>query len=256
MKYASFRHAAVGLLAILMAVSTIIVLIKTGENRFFYGGTLAAVLLAVILIDTWRTMYAWKDVLFVFIVPYVIITLVLLLGFYYGWPFGLFQYTNLLGYELNSIVPWTVPIIWIALIAAALPLTRRQKKSKQSISASLFTWAFDTAVLATLMDLVIEPAVVAAGLKQFAVGSGMYDVPFQHFLGFFITTFIVTSIIIVRINGYKTERRSSGLIVTSVMLLLSFFTVLSGTQQLPFSFMLGILILVWLCWKKRGIINV
>lgn len=253
MKHLSFRHAAAGLLAVLLVVSTVILLTKTSSNQFFYGGTLAGALIAIILIDSWRTMYGWKDALFIFIASYVIITLILLLGFYYGWPFGFFRYTGLLGYELNSVVPWIVPIIWIVLIAAALPLTRSRKRFKQKDRSRLFTWAFDTAILVTLLNFVMEPAIVAAGLKRFMPGFGIYDVPLQHFLGFFIATFLVTSIIIARIHDHVSQPSVSRFFTTSTALLLLFFAVLSGTFQLPIPFILGILLAVWMLWKQQQI---
>jgi uncharacterized membrane protein len=251
MKHLSFRHAAVGLLTVLLIVSTIIILSKSTGNQFFYGGAIAGALIGIILIDSWRKIYGWKDTLFIFIISYVLITLMLLLGFYYGWPFGFFRYTGLLGYELNNIVPWIVPIVWAVLIAAALPLVRGRKRFKPKDRSRLFTWAFDTAVLVTLMDIVMEPALVAAGLKQFLPGLGIYGVPFQHFLGFFIVTFLVTAIIIARIHRHSAFPSVTRFFTTSVALLLLFFAVLSGTLQLPFTFILGILLAVWLLWKQQ-----
>jgi uncharacterized membrane protein len=246
----TIRNAAAGLLAIVFVVSILVAI--AGGTSTFHLGAIVSLLFAILIVDTLRITYGWKDALFVCVVSYVILTLVLIFGFYYGWPFGAFRYADAIGYQLNSFVPWTVPVIWIALIAAILPLTRRVKKGSKSPSM-LFAWAFDTSVIVTVMDAVIEPVLSATGLKEFLTDQGVYGVPPQHLIGFFITTFLISCIIIARVFRHRGRSAATQPLTWSVVLFLLFFTVLAGTLHLPIAAIIGILAAAWIVWRLRGI---
>jgi uncharacterized membrane protein len=70
----------------------------------------------------------------------------------YGIPFGLYEYTSLLGYKIGDRVPWLIPLSWFLMALPAWILARRTFP-ESALPRILFA-----AVLLTLWDLALDPA--------------------------------------------------------------------------------------------------
>lgn len=253
MKRVTIASFGAGLLSILLIVSAIIVISNSVPNQYFYGATIAAVFLLAILLDIWKREHGWKNLVLLFILSYTLITLSLVIGYVYHWPFGLFRYTDMLGHQIAEIVPWTVPVFWLTFIAAALSLTRRNRQEKH-IRFNLFSWAFDAAIIVTLLDIAMEPIVVQTGLKVFQPQYDMYGVPLQHFLGFFVITLLVNAVIISITHAHKQDESSVRTLTYSALFLIAFFIVLGFKLGLVIPSAVGVLVGLWMA-RKLYLIN-
>lgn len=74
----------------------------------------------------------------------------------YGFPYGRFTYTDILGTKLFGLTPWTVALAYPPIILLAYWFVRR-KSSHQAVIL------LGTALTATVIDSVHDPAAVALG---------------------------------------------------------------------------------------------
>lgn len=78
------------------------------------------------------------------------------LGTGYGFPFGLYEYSGLLGYRIADRVPWVIPLSWF-LMAVPSWVLARSAVSGVGPGATALRIGF-AAVLLTLWDLALDPA--------------------------------------------------------------------------------------------------
>ncbi len=110
------------------------------------------------------------------------------LGVGTGFPFGIYRYTNVLFPKLPGGVPMAVMFAWVLIVFGAYGWVRVEKRP---IGLS---GALSGAVLATLLDLEIEP--VAAHLEHYwewlAPGRvNYYGVPLANFAAWFVVAFVL-----------------------------------------------------------------
>ncbi|MBD3251246.1 carotenoid biosynthesis protein [Candidatus Uhrbacteria bacterium] len=237
--------------AVMLLLTSIVLRITNGTAElFFQSATLVAILVLISLLATWRDLFGTKNMLFLFLVSYVLITLFLMLGTYYGWPFGYFQYTDLLGYKLMGIVPWTLPIFWTLAIATLLPLIRNLTTPRQDTKEHLFTWAFDVAIATTILFLFIEPVLLATGIKLQAQTSNLIGASVQSYLGIFITTFVVTALLVGRIYTTPPVWKSTRYLTIFTIFILGYVLTLAILFKLTLASLIGIICILWLAWRQ------
>ncbi len=97
-----------------------------------------------------------------------------------GFPYGHFGYSDLLGYRILGLVPWTVAFAWTPLILGAY-----------AVAANLFGNAIlrviATTLLVTLFDVVLDPGAVLLGFWQYNGGGWFHGVPMSNFGGWLIS---------------------------------------------------------------------
>ncbi|MEO5859125.1 MAG: isopentenyl-diphosphate Delta-isomerase [Pyrinomonadaceae bacterium] len=97
-----------------------------------------------------------------------------------GFPYGHFGYSDLLGYRILGLVPWTVAFAWTPLILGAY-----------SVAANLFGNAIArviaTTFLVTLFDVVLDPGAVLLGFWKYNGGGWFYGVPMSNFGGWLVS---------------------------------------------------------------------
>ena len=99
-----------------------------------------------------------------------------------GFPYGHFGYSDLLGYRIFGLVPWTVAFAWTPLILGAY-----------AVAANLFGNAaarvMATALIVTLFDVILDPGAVLLGFWKYESGGWFYGVPMSNFGGWLISGF-------------------------------------------------------------------
>ncbi len=151
-----------------------------GSALLFLEGTLLVVS-AMLLYNRLRALLAG---LCVILLSYCIEAL----GVTTGFPFGLYRYTGILFPSLPAGVPLAVMFAWILVVFGSYGVMMKRKKA-------VVAYARDTllaAVLATLLDLAIEP--VAAYVEHYwrwlrPVRLSYYGVPLANFVSWFIVAF-------------------------------------------------------------------
>ena len=105
-----------------------------------------------------------------------------------GFPYGEFFYSADLGWRVFGLVPWTVPFAWVPLLIGAAALS--SVFVKRAIPR-----IFLTAIILVMMDLVLDPAAVYAGLWSYPDGGWYFGVPWTNFAGWFFSGIIGASIL-------------------------------------------------------------
>lgn len=97
-----------------------------------------------------------------------------------GFPYGSFQYSDLLGFKLFGITPWTIFFAWSPLILAAFAVAK-------SLSLTRSLRIFLIAALLVIFDLVLDPGAVFFSFWKFSAKGWYYGVPWTNFMGWLIT---------------------------------------------------------------------
>src|SRR5215203_275467 len=110
-----------------------------------------------------------------------------------GFPYGHFGYSDLLGYRIFGLVPWTVAFAWTPLILGAY-----------AVAANLFVnrhaRVFATAVIVTLFDVVLDPGAVLLGFWEYEGGGWFYGVPASNFAGWLVSGLIGAALIEIQLE--------------------------------------------------------
>jgi putative membrane protein len=132
-----------------------------------------------------------------------------LLGTYTGLPFGVYGYTNLLGYKILDLVPFNIPTSWFFMLYASLAICARLLPAKDD-ATSRWWWALMAGVVLTAWDVSMDPAMVKtrhwiwsipdlSGESAFAqfIGREMfYGMPLTNWLGWLLTGIIVARLML------------------------------------------------------------
>lgn len=123
-----------------------------------------------------------------------------------GFPYGDFTYENVLGNKVFGLTPWTVAFAYPPILLLAYYLSRQLVKGSTShienlipgnrgasgyfVRGRTFHTLLTTALIAMLIDLVLDPAAVRLGFWHWDKPGFFYGVPLVNFLGWLLTGFI------------------------------------------------------------------
>lgn len=130
-----------------------------------------------------------------------------------GFPYGQFYYSADLGWRVFGLVPWTVPFAWIPLLLAAAGLASR-------VTARPVLRMLATALILVLMDLILDPAAVHAGLWRYSAGGWYFGVPWTNFAGWMFSGVLGAAIL----AWFKTDDLPVRGVITSACLMLGFWS--------------------------------
>lgn len=106
----------------------------------------------------------------------------------YGFPYGRFTYTDILGTKLFGLTPWTVALAYPPIILLAYWFVRRKSSYQVGI-------LFGTALTATAIDSVLDPAAVALGFWRWDTPGFYYGVPLINFVGWLFSSFLAGTLL-------------------------------------------------------------
>lgn len=158
-----------------------------GSAMLFLEGTM--LILAAMLACGW--LRALLAALIVMVLSYLVETL----GVNTSFPFGAYRYTDLLFPFLPGAVPLAVVFAWVLIVFGSYSLVKRSRSARRGMGVGS---ALLGALLATLLDLVIEP--VAAHVVQYwewlAPGfANYYGVPLANFVAWFVVAFALLVVV-------------------------------------------------------------
>ena len=158
-----------------------------------------------------------------------------------GWPYGSFDYGDKIGVKYFGVTPWTVPFAWSPLVLGAMALAARHKRSFAGLCvvATLFLLLFDG---------VLDPGTVSQGFWKYAAGGWYYGVPLSNFCGWILSGLIGAAIF----HFCSGKRADIPLtLVSSVTMILAFWTSVCGFSGLWIPAILGALLLVYIAHSVR-----
>lgn len=131
-----------------------------------------------------------------FLVPAFVLSLFSeLLGTSTGFPFGVYSYTELLGWKVADKVPVVIPMSWFYMGLVCYLLARAAFSEARGLLATVGPLLLG-AWLLTAWDLVLDPAMAVADPKFWVWGQSgpFFGMPLQNFAGWFGTGVLFMSV--------------------------------------------------------------
>lgn len=138
-----------------------------------------------------------------------------------GFPYSKFNYSDMMGYKVADIVPYTVFLIWPTLVISAHSLS--EFISKKGISKIVIT-----TLLLLLLDLVFDPVATKLGFWIWEEPGLYYGVPFQNFIGWVFSAVISASFVYFILAKKSIENKHLILIYIGNLLLWTFLSIRLG----------------------------
>ncbi len=112
------------------------------------------------------------------------------LGSRYGFLFGNYHYTDLLGFKAFGTVPVIIPIAWFMMLYPSWRVAGRLLRKVRSgwfVPARIVIGA----LAMTAWDLSLDPRWVADGGWVWHDGGAYFGIPLSNFLGWFVTAALI-----------------------------------------------------------------
>jgi putative membrane protein len=162
-----------------------------------------------------------------------------------GLPYGEFEYGEEIGGKILE-VPWTVFFSWSPLVLGAYSLSANLlQRNKPSLQNAGMLVALSVVFL-LLTDGVLDPGAVQQEFWKYKAGGLYYGVPFSNFIGWIISGAIGAGIVY-GLSGKRKEAPVS--LISSLVLVLAFWTSIAIFANLVFPAMLGAALLSW-CFRE------
>jgi putative membrane protein len=164
------------------------------------------------------------------------------LGTATGFPFGVYEYTDLFQPQLAH-VPLLIPLAWLMMLPAAWAIASRIAGAWSGLAFVGFS-----ALAMTAWDLALDPQMVDWGFWIWAEPSGYFGIPWSNFIGWALTSALIT--IVVRPSELPTEVLMLIYVLTWILqsMGLLLFWNLPGPAIIGFIAMGS---LVWLAWSPQ-----
>lgn len=135
-----------------------------------------------------------------------------------GFPYSSFEYSDLMGYKIADIVPYTVFLVWPTLVISSYSISGQ-------ITSKKINKIMVTTILLLLLDLVFDPVATKLGF-WFWDNSGLYyGVPFLNFVGWIFSGLISSLIVFILIGERMLNNRYFGLIYLGNLLLWTYLSI-------------------------------
>lgn len=137
-----------------------------------------------------------------------------------GWPFGFAVHHDILGWRLLNIA-WPIPVFYSFVTACGVILM--QPKTPEKDPKTLFSWAFDAALLVMGMALLSEPLASTTHAITWIVPGAILGTPASALLGWFVTAFVAA---IAMILGARLWQANAGPMKMQTLWVLAGFSLL------------------------------
>lgn len=184
--------------------------LNTPENQrvlvfgMHWGGQTTVVLGAIAGLSFLAWAIGASRALIVFAVSFVISLSSELSGTSTGYPFGVYGYTQQLGYLIGGLVPFNIPTSWFYMLMSSLAICGRLMQAKDD-NTSKWWWSFVAALVLTAWDVSMDPAMVKtahwlwhvpdlsdrSAFVQFVGTPFFFGMPLTNWLGWILTGTIV-----------------------------------------------------------------
>jgi isopentenyl-diphosphate delta-isomerase len=165
---------------------------------------------------------------------------------YTGFPYGHFGYSELLGFKIFGMTPWTVFLAWTPLILGAYAVAR-------ALIGNIPGRIIVTAMIATAIDLVLDPGAVKLGFWQYEGQGSFYAVPLSNFGGWLITGSIAAVMLEIFLHYRKPLLPTPVQLTSSALLTVFFWTAIAVFDAMFWPAVIGTLILglAMVFWQRH-----
>lgn len=189
-----------------------------------------------------RRWLGWRDAVILWTVLGVFAVSVETFAIATGQPYGNFYYSDLLGYKLFGLTPWTVSLAWTPLVLASYVTARRAVRAS-GVIGSLLTVAIGVAGL-VILDLVIDPGAVRVGFWRYEGGGDYYGVPLTNYIGWLFSGTAAMAIVEVFVRMRRPLLPAPVQAASSAFFILVLWTAVAGFAQMWWPIAIGIAALV------------
>ncbi|HIK39728.1 gamma-carotene 1'-hydroxylase CruF [Thermoleptolyngbya sp. M55_K2018_002] len=245
--------------------------VPAGQTLFRWsmaGGGVVYILLGAIAVSiyAYRTLglRAWLT----FLVCSVGLSLTSeLLGTSTGFPFGHYSYLSGLGYKINGLVPFTIPLSWYYLGLSSYLLARAGLETDKPTSGFLTVArgaaaVFLGALLLTSWDFVLDPAMSQTAMPfwYWHQPGAFFGMPYQNFVGWLGTgaVFMTVAVLLWGRTVAKPQATQLNFPLTVYLGNFAFAMVMSLAFGFWIPVLLGILLGVipaMLCWRQSYLLS-
>ena len=155
-----------------------------------------------------------------------------------GFPYGLFYYTELIGYKLFGLVPWPIPFAFIPLLIGCYVIARQFVQTPWKLV--LFS-----GLILVLFDMVLDPALVLLNIWVWVTPGFYYGVPITNYLGWFFTGVLTSSLLCLLLPKNHGElSQAPPMVSVSLLFTLSFWSGFTLWTMLWIPFGISVLLLI------------
>ena len=162
--------------------------LQTPQNQtvmrigYTYGGQTTVVLGAVAGLAFLASCIGVARTGIVFAVAFVLSLSSELAGTSTGLPFGVYGYTDQLGYKIAGLVPFNIPTSWFYMLVASLAICGRFLPGTDD-EVSKWWWSLVAGLVLTAWDVSMDPAMVKTTHWLWNVPNLSQSSPFVQFIG-------------------------------------------------------------------------
>jgi putative membrane protein len=172
-----------------------------------------------------------KTALLVFVILSGMVIIIEGFGVLSGFPYGSFFYTDLTGFKLFGVVPWTIAFAFIPLLLGIFVIILNYFKT-------LWKVVLLTALLLMCVDLVLDPVYVYLGIWIWITPGIYYGVPLSNFGGWIFTGLITAFVLFALLQWKSVDSKDPPIFIAlSLILTLAFWSgyILWAGLVIPFA---------------------
>ncbi|NWF96053.1 MAG: carotenoid biosynthesis protein [Candidatus Thorarchaeota archaeon] len=140
------------------------------------------------------------------------------IGISTGVPYGGFYYTELMGFRVFGLVPWSVAFAFSPLILGSMALA--SQLTRRALVAIPFS-----ALLLVAADLILDPAAVVLQIWVWLEPGPYYGIPLTNYTGWFMTATLGSALLHMTLaESWQEAPMIDPRVASSLMLSLAFWT--------------------------------
>lgn len=159
-----------------------------------------------------------------------------------GFPYGHFGYSELLGYRLFGLTPWTVFLAWTPLVLAAYGIAARLIVGGRLWSIRIIL----VSIILVVFDLVLDPGAVKIGFWRYEGGGVYYGVPISNFAGWLFSGAIGAAVIEIFTFFRKPLLPAPAQLISSTFFITFFWSAIAFFPGMWIPVVIGIVVLLML----------
>jgi len=218
-----------------------------GDDSFPLTATFGVLAHTTTTIIALSLRWSWKEIVQAFMIVAILTWLAEYIGSTTGYPFGDYEYTDLLQPQIGH-VPLLIPLAWFMMLPPAWAIAH----SLLGENPKRWQLAALTGLTFTAWDLYLDPQMVAKELWLWENPSGYFGIPWINFFGWWLVSSIVTFVIFPK----KLPQFELLMIYTLTAMFqlvgLGIFWGQPAPAVIGFFAMGGVSILAWQQWRQKG----
>ncbi|WP_420643869.1 carotenoid biosynthesis protein [Candidatus Leptofilum sp.] len=166
-----------------------------GPGTIPLGLTLGVLLQATAVFLILRDRWGWQKTAGTVVLIATLTLFVEWLGSTTGFPFGSYEYTDLMQPQIAH-VPILIPFAWFMMLPCAWAIAHRiQAQLSSRWATNRWLYPLLAGLALTAWDLFLDPQMVAWGLWVWDSPGGYFGIPWSNYLGWLGTAVLLTALI-------------------------------------------------------------